>query len=664
MLFQSISSLWFALSLPCILLMYLLKRTYLDTQVSSSLLWRKVLREQEANRPWQKLRRQLLLLLQLAAALLLVLALMDPVLAGRSEPGRQVAIVLDVSASMTGANRGEASNRLETALARLAQWLEAESAASQATLIVTGEEPKIVASGSPRTIIEALGEIRPHFGPNDATAALTLADATLRNAESGEIVLVTDGLSSGFGEGNRFANPIRLMSVGGTADNVAIAAFGVRGGIAEGERATAVATLLNLGEHAVDGTFAIEAPHSGQRLFAAAFRLEPGEQRVIETEIEALPQMETTYYRAAIYAGSADGYAADDVAYAFQAVSGGQRRALLVGAGNLFLDKALQLAGVQTIQANPETFEPSGNLSNDIDWIVIDAGVPADKLDTAPWRHLLSAKPVWRIWSADAPPPGHTSVQPTAATPVVRDHPVVRYLTFDDVYIAKMAKTGSETELGDPVVTYGGIPAIYAGRTNGKPGIVMAFDLRDSDWPMRPEFPIFVSQAAEWMSGGIVSNLGRAVAGSRMDIQHQPAAVRSVWEPVEVPDGDRYGGLSAVDGEVDKQGALAGEQTVPDLPGLYRYVEIDGSGQMLGSRLLAVVADPSESRMAANGQNAVNHPIGASVEQAENGVPEQENPAIGNGTASYQSLVPWIAVLLLLLIAMEWEVYRRGTSVR
>ena len=57
MLLGSAASAVFALALPAILLMYLLKRRYPETEIASHLLWRRALREQEANRPWQRLRR-------------------------------------------------------------------------------------------------------------------------------------------------------------------------------------------------------------------------------------------------------------------------------------------------------------------------------------------------------------------------------------------------------------------------------------------------------------------------------------------------------------------------------------------------------------------------------------------------------------------------------
>ena len=48
-----------------IILMYMLRLRRREVTISSAMLWQKLLRDREANAPWQKLRRNLLLLLQL-----------------------------------------------------------------------------------------------------------------------------------------------------------------------------------------------------------------------------------------------------------------------------------------------------------------------------------------------------------------------------------------------------------------------------------------------------------------------------------------------------------------------------------------------------------------------------------------------------------------------
>ena len=59
-----------------IILLYILRLRRRETVVSSNFLWQQILRDNEANTPWQRLRRNILLLLQLIILALLVLALM------------------------------------------------------------------------------------------------------------------------------------------------------------------------------------------------------------------------------------------------------------------------------------------------------------------------------------------------------------------------------------------------------------------------------------------------------------------------------------------------------------------------------------------------------------------------------------------------------------
>ncbi|MBL8165950.1 MAG: BatA domain-containing protein, partial [Anaerolineae bacterium] len=65
------------LAIPIILL-YMLRLRRREVVVSSTFLWQQIVRDNEANTPWQRLRRNLLLLLQLIILALLVLALARP----------------------------------------------------------------------------------------------------------------------------------------------------------------------------------------------------------------------------------------------------------------------------------------------------------------------------------------------------------------------------------------------------------------------------------------------------------------------------------------------------------------------------------------------------------------------------------------------------------
>ena len=87
------------LAIPIILL-YMLRLRRREVTVSSTFLWQQLLQDQEANTPWQRLRRNLLLLLQLIILALLVFALARPFITVPAVSTGQIAVLLDASASM------------------------------------------------------------------------------------------------------------------------------------------------------------------------------------------------------------------------------------------------------------------------------------------------------------------------------------------------------------------------------------------------------------------------------------------------------------------------------------------------------------------------------------------------------------------------------------
>src|SRR5216683_3232612 len=88
------------LALPAILLLYILKVKRPEVRVSTIMFWRRHLADRQANAPWQRLRRSLLLIVQLAAALAIALALIRPGVIGAAGVGTTTVILLDASPSM------------------------------------------------------------------------------------------------------------------------------------------------------------------------------------------------------------------------------------------------------------------------------------------------------------------------------------------------------------------------------------------------------------------------------------------------------------------------------------------------------------------------------------------------------------------------------------
>src|SRR2546429_8651676 len=100
MKFLAPGALWFAAAIPVVILFYLLKRKRLVRLVSSTLLWQKFLAETQASAPFQRLRHNWLLILQLLMLALAILALARPYFSGRLAGGSLQVIILGAPASV------------------------------------------------------------------------------------------------------------------------------------------------------------------------------------------------------------------------------------------------------------------------------------------------------------------------------------------------------------------------------------------------------------------------------------------------------------------------------------------------------------------------------------------------------------------------------------
>src|SRR2546425_10103849 len=89
-----------AIAVPALLILYFLKLRRREQMVSSTLLWKKAVQDLQVNAPFQRLRRNLLLILQMLLLLLLCLALSRPVMNYTPAAGKTTVILIDRSASM------------------------------------------------------------------------------------------------------------------------------------------------------------------------------------------------------------------------------------------------------------------------------------------------------------------------------------------------------------------------------------------------------------------------------------------------------------------------------------------------------------------------------------------------------------------------------------
>ena len=235
-----------ALAIP-ILLLYMLRLRRREVLISSTFLWRQVVQDTEANTPWQRLRRNLLLFLQLLILLLLVLALARPFITVPTISAGKIAMLVDASASMT-ADDVAGETRFAAALEQAHQIVNNMNPQDIISLVRVADiaEPLTSYTADKSELRRALESMTVSHGSADWDTALTLAAAGASGAENFSIVMISDG-----GVGDAASLPANIpqpiyVPVGESANNVAITALATRA--LAGEAPQLFAQVTNYGD--------------------------------------------------------------------------------------------------------------------------------------------------------------------------------------------------------------------------------------------------------------------------------------------------------------------------------------------------------------------------------------------------------------------------------
>lgn len=155
--FLQIANSWMIVFPIIVLLYYFFRKKYTKQAVSSTLFWEEAMQETKASPYLQKLQKNLLLLIQLAALLIFVFALMQPYIKKTEVKGEQVIFVLDTSATMLA---GDGQTLFELHKKALREVVEQVDGARM-TLITTGSQPTIVVRDetSQRAVLEVVEQL-------------------------------------------------------------------------------------------------------------------------------------------------------------------------------------------------------------------------------------------------------------------------------------------------------------------------------------------------------------------------------------------------------------------------------------------------------------------------------------------------------------------------
>ncbi|MDR3634666.1 MAG: BatA and WFA domain-containing protein [Isosphaeraceae bacterium] len=175
-----------------IIALYFLKLRRRPVQVPSTLLWRRSLEDLHVNSLFQRLRRNLLLFLQLLAVLLAMLALAGPRFTGTSGQGQRFVLAIDNSGSMSATD--VRPTRLAAAKEAAKKVVNGMDSDDLAMIVSFSDRAKVVSNytGDRRLLLSRIEGITPSEASTSLREALQVA-AGLANPsrQIGEGVVAT-----------------------------------------------------------------------------------------------------------------------------------------------------------------------------------------------------------------------------------------------------------------------------------------------------------------------------------------------------------------------------------------------------------------------------------------------------------------------------------------
>jgi hypothetical protein len=613
-----------ALIIIPIILLYMLRLRRREMLISSNFLWQQIVRDHEANTPWQRLRRNVLMILQIIAVVLLVLALMRPAQLIPTISAGKTVILLDASASMNATDI-DGRTRFEEAQRQASLILGHMSVEDEMSIIRVADaaETLIGYSNDINALRTAINNAQVGQGRGDWATALTLAAAGAKGADNFNIIIISDGrLSDASQLPENIPQPI-YIPIGESAENIAITALATR--TLPGQNPQLFAQIQNFDPQAVEISLLIRLNGEIWQSITETISAESMRSFVFDMDLPF-----TTIQAELILDDSVTDYLElDNIAFTVAGDVSTRSVLLLSPQRNIFLEEVLRsIPNVQIFRGDtvrttlPETA---------YDLYVFNNWLPA----SLPDADMLIINP-----------PGNTELFARTGMSessrnlrvVNRSHPLAAFLTMDAINLRQF-QTLTNTAWAQVIAETSGGPIIFAGEDRGRQIAIISFDLFDSDLALNIAWPIFMSNMIEWaaptniISGGAAFSVGDVV---RINPPLDASGVR----------------ITAPDGRIDELEITATTLTFADThqPGLYRVDILNGDGVKETQYVAINLFGTGESKIEPLPEGQLNLGGGELDAEAE----EQ---------FGFRELWPLLTMIALLVLLYEWYYYHKRIEI-
>ncbi len=611
-----------AVFIPGIILLYLLKQKVVNQKISALNLWKEAYENVQASTPWEKFRNNILMYMQIAALLLLILALMSPYITGSGSEYSNVLIIIDNSASMSGLY-SEDESKLDVAKEQAADYVNFNDG-TRYTIMTVSNTPELIISGSDDKgrVSDAVNNIETTDIAGSLDQAASMVQSLVAAWKSYKVIAFTDSSA------NMQNINCEVVDLSIQGNNGAIQSLSHT--VSEDGTVKVMARVDNYGSNSLNTDVNL---YIGNKLYDIQnVTVEAGESSIVyfkdiaSGKYNSILAGNTPYLMAEL--NSKDMLAGDNIVYDILD-NGSENKILLVTDKNTFLEKALKISGSQTI----DKVQPKDAEAADIEeysLVVYDGVLPGELSETGNIIFInppaSDVKKETEGWQKDIFIYGKKSKSSVIRTLKGNVTEYIEDYSFSSLDVLgfktpKWAKaffeTGSKLSAG------------YLGNYNGRMVAVIGFDLHNTDFPLQTEFPIFMYNLLRETMSARIAEKSVYNAGEAVSIQKKGKSEKVV---VTKPDGTKEnynleGGTVVFADTIDA--------------GLYSIKEDDGE-------MYFIVPFPEEE----------SDVLKETVITSDKNTKTDVNKTLSGSISKKMVVLPVLALLLVLLMA-EWIVYRK-----
>jgi Ca-activated chloride channel homolog len=608
------------LGILALIIIYILKPKFQDRSVSSSFIWKLSLKYKKKKMPFEWLKSSLLLILQILILLTMTAILTQPRYTLGSQSGEKI-VILDTSASMLAEINGV--TRLERAINEIeALALRTVSNQDKFSIILAGENASLIVnrSESIQFIRNKLSEVTTTYSTSNIDEAIILTENILKANNIAEIIYYT---SDDYNDPGK----VTIRNMSGSETNVAILSF--KGELDQANNYIFVTEVVSYGaslnnvvlELRIDGVY---------KTSTIIDRLEEG---ITSTYVWRLNDVnkDTYTYATVSVLDIVDSFMFDN-SLEFYAESQNFRIQIVDNNNLLAIDSTKEFVGraLQSLNRNYSIRQVSGleNASSEgFDLYIYSENVPETlPIDGAVWIFDPNTLPssIGRVFN-DA---NVSSVNPISNTNSPRYQDLMRLVSPNRITISRYKRLIVNSNF-DVLLTHQDNPILSVSTNDGVKTTIFSFGMSHTNLPLLfIDLPMLVRNLSDY---SLIKTVESQVLDSGQTIQIQPHPA-SISLEIEYEGVVSSYGNEVFDFELNQIGR-------------YRIRQVLNTGRI--EEMSFYVRIPRQE---------------SNFDYQGDVILAQVNPVAPGGDEVVNdlfNLLPYLAAILLLFVAIEWGLQYR-----